>query len=94
LFLLLHLLHGNLHTLGQILHHRDLPNPVLERLPSEDDSEELRGILEAGVRFCRLFAIFVVGCAQLFVAEDLVGFADGLEFGVGVGVVGVFVYTL
>ena len=40
-----------------------------------------------------VFAVFVVGRAELGVGEDLVGFADGLEFGVGFGVVGVFVWV-
>jgi len=44
--------------------------------------------------FGELDAMFVILGAEVGVAEDLVGFADGLEFGMRALVAGVFIYAI
>jgi hypothetical protein len=86
-------LHGDIHGCGKILHEADLANPVDKRFATEDIAEKLGRVGETLLGFGMILSILVVRRAEVFIGQDLVCLADGLELLVRSGVVGVLVYA-
>lgn len=77
----------------EVLHERDLSDQIYKCLTPKDRAKELGRVCEAIVRLGLVLAELVVGTPQVDVAEDLIGFADGLELCVCGIVTGVLVCT-